>query len=412
MQTPNSYPAWIKAELFEEILKETVGDFKSIEKFKVNNALGPGENYATIMLRVNIEVLLPSDSLKQQTFMLKIAPDSKMYREQMSKLELFKTEAGMYRDVVPEFEELYRNKGVDIRFGAKLYDLSDIKEEYLLLEDLSSSDFRNVKRQDCLDIHHAKAVLKKLAQWHAASAARIAERGLYDKIYLDGFFNGSYMKATEDVFDGMIPYILGALRKVPNHDEYFENFEKKLINLNKCLTTEILDNPGDNEFKVLNHGDFWCNNIMFQYDYQQQLKETYFVDYQMPRYGSVAQDLYYFILSSTRLELKVNCFDEMIHYYYVNLIEHLKILEYSKPLPRLSDIHQSLLKQSVWAILTVCCIMSGVLCDPTDVASMENFIGTSEDGDKFKQLLYFNDRYLKHMEVILPWLNNRGALDP
>ncbi|XP_061399693.1 uncharacterized protein LOC133335437 [Musca vetustissima] len=408
----NHLPTWINAELFENVLKETVGDFKRIHKFEVKNALGPGENYATIMLRVNMDVVLRNDSIKQQSFMLKIAPDNKMYREQMSKLELFKTEAGMYRNVVPEFEELYRNKGVNIRFGARIYNLPVTSHEYLLLEDLSTSGFRNVKRQDCLDLQHAKAVLKKLAQWHAASAVRVAERGLYDKLYLDGFFNGSYMKSTEDVFDGMIPYILGAVRKLPNHEEYYGKFEKKLKDLNQYLTAEIIDNQDDEEFKVLNHGDFWCNNIMFQYDDENQLKETYFVDFQMPRYGSVAQDLYYFILSSTQLQLKINCFDEFIRYYYDNLVEHLKLLEYSKPLPKLRDIHQSLFKQSVWALLTMCCIMSGVLCDPTDAASMENFIGNSEDGDKFKQLLYFNDRYLKHLEVILPWLHNRGVLEP
>uniref|UniRef100_A0A1I8M6C8 CHK kinase-like domain-containing protein n=1 Tax=Musca domestica TaxID=7370 RepID=A0A1I8M6C8_MUSDO len=412
MDAQNKLPTWIKAELFENVIKEAVGNYKRIENFEVRNALGPGENYATIMLRVKLELVLPDDSSREHTFMLKIAPDSQMYREQMSKLELFKTESGMYRDVVPEFEELYRNKGVNIRFGAKLYNLPVTNEEYLLLEDLSTSGFRNVKRQNGLDKEHAMAVLKKLAQWHAASAVRVAERGSYDKIYMDGFFNGSYMKSTEDVFDGMIPYILAVIRKLPHHEEYYGKFENKLRNLNQYLTEEIIENPHDGEFKVLNHGDFWCNNIMFQYNEDNQFQETYFVDYQMPRYGSVAQDLYYFLLSSTKLEIKVNCFDELIRYYHEQLIEHLKILEYSKPMPTLRGIHQSLLKQSVWAILTMCCIMSGVLCDPTDVASMENFIGNSEDGDKFKQLLYFNDRYLKHLEIILPWLHNRGVLDP
>lgn len=55
--------------------------------------------------------------------------------------------------------------------------------------------------------------------------------------------------------------------------------------------------------------------------------------------------------------------------------------------------------------------MSGVLCDPTDVASIDNFIVESEDADKFKQMLYFNERYLKHLEVVIPWLYNRGAFD-
>lgn len=65
----------------------------------------------------------------------------------------------------------------------------------------------------------------------------------------------------------------------------------------------------------------------------------------------------------------------------------------------------------ILGVVTLCCIMSGVLCDPTDVASIDNFIDESEDADKFKQMLYFNERYLKHLEVVIPWLYNRGAFE-
>lgn len=55
--------------------------------------------------------------------------------------------------------------------------------------------------------------------------------------------------------------------------------------------------------------------------------------------------------------------------------------------------------------------MAAVLCDPTDNASLDNFVNTSEDGVNFKKQMYSNARYRKHMEAIFPWLLYKGLLD-
>lgn len=51
-------PSWIKSHLFVGILKEIEPEFLSIEEFNVGGALSPGENYASIMLKVDIVIKL------------------------------------------------------------------------------------------------------------------------------------------------------------------------------------------------------------------------------------------------------------------------------------------------------------------------------------------------------------------
>lgn len=103
-----------------------------------------------------------------------------------------------------------------------------------------------------------------------------------------------------------------------------------------------------NEFNALNHGDFWSNNMMFSHDSFGKIKEIYLVDFQLPKFGSVAQDLYYFLLSSTKFEDKLTKFDYYIKFYHENLVQNLQLLSYPKTVPSLRDLHLSLFKNGLW----------------------------------------------------------------
>lgn len=55
--------------------------------------------------------------------------------------------------------------------------------------------------------------------------------------------------------------------------------------------------------------------------------------------------------------------------------------------------------------------MAAVLVDPTESASFDNFLSDTDEAKDFKTLMYSNPRYKKHIQAILPWLLNRGALE-
>lgn len=108
--------------------------------------------------------------------MLKTPHDFEMYREILKKNNMFAVERDVFLNMKPEFEQMYKDVGLNVKFGADAYKMN-APDEYVLLEDLRPSGFTNVDRLLGLDKAHVLGVLTKLAQWHAVSAARILFKG-------------------------------------------------------------------------------------------------------------------------------------------------------------------------------------------------------------------------------------------
>lgn len=62
VENPAKVPDWIKAPLFEPVFREKEKHFRTIKTFAAEAALNPGENYATIMLRINAELELTGNN--------------------------------------------------------------------------------------------------------------------------------------------------------------------------------------------------------------------------------------------------------------------------------------------------------------------------------------------------------------
>ncbi|EDX14417.1 uncharacterized protein LOC6729606 [Drosophila simulans] len=402
-------PDWVTAELFEDVLKSSVDGYSKVRNFKAEMGSAAGDNYATIMLRVNIEVELQDGTTKEVSYMVKLPHQMEIYKEMMKHTNIFEIERTMYNLVVPEMEALYKAAGVEVTFGAKSYELKNAQTEYIALEDLCIKGFKNANRLEGLDQAHTERVLRKLAQWHAATAVRVATKGQYPEIVLRGFFKEENRPMMNDMMSGMGQVFVKCCSTYEGNEAYIEQVKAlKSVMIDELFKMCVVD---PTEFNALNHGDSWSNNIMFQYDESGKIKEVYMVDFQVSKYGTVAQDLLYFLISSTKLEDKLSKFDYYIKVYHDNLVEHLKILKYSKPLPSLRDIHKSLYKYGTFAYSVATGVMAAVLVDPTENANFENFVGDTAEGVDFQMKMYNNPRYRKHMQAILPWLLNRGALD-
>uniref|UniRef100_A0A0K8TXE2 CHK kinase-like domain-containing protein n=1 Tax=Bactrocera latifrons TaxID=174628 RepID=A0A0K8TXE2_BACLA len=400
-------PEWLKAELFADLLQQNVPNFKRITNFIAEIWEGAGENYGNVLASVNLDAELEDGKIQNFSYVIKLPIDS--VQEFMANYHnIIDTENAIYKDVIPEIEQMYRDAGVDLKFGTKYYDLKTPSEfGVVLMEDLRPHGFKNVNRLEGFDMDHTKAALKKLAQWHAASAVRVETKGPYSKIVSDGVYNEDMLKIMDQIGESTTALYMECVRTYKDHEEYYDSLKRNQENFADEFRPLLKIDP--NEFNVLNHGDFWANNVMFQYDDAGKVKETYFIDFQLTRYGPPINDLYTLLLSSTSLDVKLKHFDYFIKYYHDNLIEYLTLLKYPKKLPTLKEIHIAMFKYGTFAVNTVVTHLSIVLLEPNETASIANIIGDSEDSIALKKAMYTNSRYRKHIEALFPWLYHRGA---
>uniref|UniRef100_T1GGK0 CHK kinase-like domain-containing protein n=1 Tax=Megaselia scalaris TaxID=36166 RepID=T1GGK0_MEGSC len=248
---------WIKPQLFENEIRKVFGsDFRIVE-FNIEPGTSAGENYAYKVQRIKIKV---------------------------SKKE----------------------KGVEIAFGPRFVELPNLEIEHVLLEDLKTQGFKNTDRLKGFDMDHIENVLNLMAKFHSASAVVFETKGPFSEELSKGAFNSATKNAYTYLFEWYEKNLEPCMRSFYKNGSYFAD---RFLNNIPNFMDELMSIGQNESFKVLNHGDCWGNNIMFNYDSQGKVRETKFIDFQVPKYCSPVYDLYYFLISSASLELKFKHFN-------------------------------------------------------------------------------------------------------
>ncbi|XP_037922341.1 uncharacterized protein LOC119658739 [Hermetia illucens] len=397
----------ITEDLFHDILNQQFGKC-TIKKFTVANSTITGENFACSMYRVTIDFQMEDGTDNSVKYIIKMMPLNDPNAQMKKSLGIFTKEVEMYEKIVPKFEEIFQENGIETAFVPKCWKVVD-NPEMLIMEDLGARKFTNVDRLNGMDMEHVKMVLSKLAQFHAASVCVLEKNGPFSKQIMSSLFDDescNFFRALQPIVWGNIVKNLRLWKTCQEYVDRIEGMIDRIFDLHK----EAYD-PNPDEFNVILHGDLWTNNIMFQHDENGHPKDILFVDLQIARYGSPVHDLIYFIFSSTEYSIKVKEFDYMIKCYHRELVKNLKLLKYPKSLPTLIDLQIAVLKKCFLGIAVSCGVMAIALLDPNENANMENFLKDDEAGSKFKQDMYLNPRFIKSCELIFPFLENKGAFD-
>lgn len=157
-------------------------------------------------------------------------------------------------------------------------------------------------------------------------------------------------------FKRMYLEFVAALRSFGDCDKYADKIaawdSKKLFS---CWITTA--DPMANGFRVLSHGDAWLNNMMFRSD-----EDALLLDFQGPCWATPALDLHYFFVSSVRDDVKIEHYDELIQFYYGELVEALSKLKFDGVIPSFEEFKIDLdEKGSMGEFLIIFLLLTSVL---------------------------------------------------
>uniref|UniRef100_A0A1I8NNZ0 CHK kinase-like domain-containing protein n=1 Tax=Stomoxys calcitrans TaxID=35570 RepID=A0A1I8NNZ0_STOCA len=404
----HTVPEWLTADLFVSVLEKNVEGFAKIIKFSAETPFAAGENFLSVLWAIEIEVAINDGSTKVVKYMLKVPPTSQQAMQVINMLNMFDREKIIYYELFPAFDEMYRKAGKTTRIAPKSFTLDkDLGFEVVLMEDVRSEGFKNMNRLVGLDMEHTKCALEKLAQFHAASATYIAEKGSLPQIFMEPILKEGILQAFVKAQEPQEKLLLECLPlyKAEHLKEKMRSYQPKYVHEMVKAEKRNLE-----DFNVLSHGDCWLNNIMFQHDEKGKVLNTLLVDFQAGRITSPAMDLTYFLIGSTCIENKIKYFDYYVQYYHQHLFENLKILSYPKKLPTLRDVHIWMYDFSFMAYTSILKSLPVFLLDPSATAdiNIDNMMGEKSDGGAMQNAMYTGKSYCQHMEQILPWMANRG----
>lgn len=249
------------------------------------------------------------------TFFMKTIPsDTEAHKSYVVSIGVFKKEALLYKNLLSKFHNLTKN-----HWSPTCYFVNS--DSHVVLEDLSLKGFEVVKEKSkTFDYIYCKCLTETLARFHVSTIIfeelnssennpyRIYDHYkdiLYETTFSweEGHARNDWLKITTDT-------LLALCKKI---DEYREkDVETPLKKLIEDMKMYIA--PSRKYRNVINHGDLWSNNIMF--NKRSNPDQCILVDYQMARYVPPCFDFLSFLYLTTTENFHETHFDSLADLYY------------------------------------------------------------------------------------------------
>jgi hypothetical protein len=407
-------PSWLDTKFIEDALhsREEYGDVIVVD-IRVQLAVGKGENYTSLVYRVGVEFKRRNiiDETESTSLIIKGLSAVEVMAKFLAEHNIFEKETKIYQVTIPAMMHLLQQNFQ----GRKFQHLAPFcyrtsRPHTLILEDLTSMGFKMADRRSRLDLLHCTLAIKGLARFHAMSVA------LHDKnpTSMDAYVEDMYTDKNRDMMSNFIrpslEAIANAVEKWPGFVEYADKFRKIIPTTWDRLLEAV--RPVSGSLSVLNHGDFWVNNMMFHYcPHTGKADDVRFIDFQISRYTSPAVDLLYFMYTSPSEEVRSEYTEFLLETYHRELRYILKVLGCEHHEFTIEQLKKEFEEKSFFGLITVCTILTAVLAEPTETFDMENLKddGTSLDPANYERI-YSGRRYKQAAQILLPHFQSKGLL--
>ncbi|GJQ85188.1 putative vesicle docking protein [Trypoxylus dichotomus] len=320
----------------KELIAASLGNGKKLISYQSSNLLSSGENYGSILLRIQAKYFDENSDEREIDWVAKIAPPIPFLWEFFNTPVTFKKEVGVYKVIQPTLNEFGKEKGIDnlidifAKYNGSRYSLDANSEEVdrnavLLMENLKITGFESKDRFAGFDFDCTELILRDLATLHASVIAfkRAKPKEFQAKIlpYLSRDF---YFDAGEEQLRQFIETLKGVgIKANPGCAEYLPKVEKIFMDIVKAYRAPL--NPRET-WATFVHGDLWVNNVLLKFENGKPVKHK-MVDFQIIEYNSAANDVLFFLYSSVDLALLEDRVDEFLKMYHEYFVETLKKLD-------------------------------------------------------------------------------------
>ncbi|XP_064546922.1 uncharacterized protein LOC135434312 [Drosophila montana] len=393
-------PSWLDWQYFKEVLSAHEND-EELEIIDVNisPATGKGDHYASVMFRAGVEYK-SKNGKSFKSLIIKTMPEKEGHKKELlGDSHIFETEISMYSEILPKFEEILRQAGDETTLHVPCIYHSLKPRQVMIFEDLLPQGYIVLRDREptCEEIRSAYC---KLAKWHAVSYKWYKEKPELLKKFKYSLFELPKIEKDDFVLNG-IDHFINMLDSVPDLTVYKQYFEKmRPVYMKRCREAymEHRQNPQENAYYVLCHGDFHLRNLMFKYNKRSgALEDCMLLDFQMSNVGPMPNDIIYSIYQMLSPEQRHNHRDELIYFYFSTFTETLKKLNYDGELPSLCEFRQQLFRHKFFEFFLLTTLLPVINATKSGNVEISEVIENRE----LRATLYLNEDYLEDVRCNL-----------
>ncbi|XP_075210294.1 uncharacterized protein LOC142317621 [Lycorma delicatula] len=402
-------PTWLTMDYITTALKqeESTSNILSIENMEIDMPVAKGNNYACCIYRVKVIYKVKEESsLKNISLIVKAPKDGLKLNDFMENMGIFNKEVMIYNELIPKYRSVFLNEWPDLTAKSFYSSIKDV----VILEDLKVKGYVMADRIKQLDFEECSVALSMLAKFHAASVKLYqTEPDLIKKMGREALFREDLKETFELYVITIFENLIGEIKhkEIQVLQKYINKLKKFREIIFDTLTEMI--KPKEDEFNVLNHGDFWTTNMMFKYidNIPVDIKA---LDLQISRYTSPAFDIIYFMAGSVQEDVRTEKYDTLLNIYLEKLNLYLKLFGCEKRL-NITELKKAIEERQLFGVYVTVCVLPVLIGDPNNgefIDFKEVDIDDMLNNKMFMSGYFSNPKYINMISKRFEEFDNKG----
>ncbi|KAK3887622.1 hypothetical protein Pcinc_008326 [Petrolisthes cinctipes] len=321
---------WLEVILTKYEARTTPDASVQIITFLVNPGADPGDNFHAEVIKVAAEgdvrgvTSASNNKHKHYNLFVKFLLGNAFEQQSARVMNNHIRELIIYSDIIAELNDFQANISGDkyrIYIPEFVYGICTDDDYVLVMKNLSTDGYVTRNKHDGLDLPHILMATDRLARLHAVSYSFYKSHDFFHKypsFIIDERWINMMKVFVSSLYDC---FIKAAAFKKDEYKMLFSTLESNREALAEKLG-DMTTNPKKLKIPCLAHGDYWTNNMMFQYandvstDQMLPPHNMMMIDWGNTMFRDPLLDLQYLIYTSTTLSLRKQHLEEILHHYH------------------------------------------------------------------------------------------------